>query len=161
MKEFAQNLEKGGGAQPVTPASVKEKFERRRIVPGDDFQSLYSTFRDDMEKALRLRKMYEQQASQDDLGFLGEALVFDRIEQGALGGAITARGTSEYDDLFHGADIAIESKARQQRDPIISAVDVTISQPSLDAATKSLFESDGIVFEFGLDKKTWEGKASH
>jgi len=138
---------------PMTPESVILNFQSKRIAPDPEFAQLYSTYNDDMERVKRLQERYEADPSHDELGFVGEALVFDRIEKGALGSSITARGTNPYDDLFHGADIVIESNARQLRNPIVSAVDVTISQQALGNSQRSAFENDGIVHEVGLDKK--------
>lgn len=152
MEQKPHNNEKSPQL-PVTPEMVVANFEAKRIHPDAKFGQLYSTFADDMARTDRVKKMYEAQPNQDQFGFLGEALVFSCIENGALGTGITARGTSPYDDLFHGADVAIESKGRQQRDPIVSSIDVTLSQMALDARQMSPFEAEGVVNEIGLEKK--------
>ncbi len=137
----------------LTPEVIKENFKNKRINPDKAFNNLYSAFPDDMERASRLQGLYETQQEKDELGFLGEALVFNRLEEGALGSSITARGTSVYDDLFHGADVVVESTGRQQRDPIVSSIDVTVGQQATGTQTRSKFESEGVVHEVGLEKK--------
>lgn len=118
-----QNLE----GMNVTPEHVLRFFEESRIKAEEGvFASIYSTFDDDQERVKNLRHQFDQEIDKDKDGALGEALVFMRIQQGALSSQITTRATNLYDDFFHGADLVIESKARQLRDPIVSSVDVTI-----------------------------------
>lgn len=137
-------------AMRLTPENVLRFFEENRIqAEPDSFSSMYSTFQDDQVRVANLRTQYEQVANRDQEGPLGEALVFLRIQQGALSPQITSRGTHLYDDFFHGADLVIESKARQLRDPIVSSVDVTVSQQAL-GETKRV---DGVAPELGFDKK--------
>ena len=152
MKEeqFQQQQLEG---MPITAEAIKKNFETKRINPDLSFGNLYSTYQDDMDRASRLNERYEQQSERDELDLLGEAIVFASIEKGALGEKVTARGTSMYDDFFHGADIVIESKARQIREPIISSIDVTVGQQAPGAVIKSAFEVEGMVYEVGLEKK--------
>lgn len=137
-----------------SPENVRKNFEENRIQPdGVSFAPLYSTFADDMKRTQAIEQVYKQESEKDELGFLGEALVFTCIEKGALGNHITARGTSQYDDFFHGADVVIESKGKQQRDPIVSSIDVTLSQQALGHTSSSKFEMEGLVQVVGLEKK--------
>lgn len=115
------------GMSNYTPEVVRENYERSRIVADASFSSVYSEYVKDMERVEALHKTYESKdGGNEGLGFDAEALVFTCIEKGALGNNITARGTSLYDDYYHGADLIMESRAKHVRDPIISAVDVTI-----------------------------------
>lgn len=138
--------------QERTPESIRNNFEQKRIKSDESFAILYSSYKEDMRLAEKLKNKFETKTEQDELGFFGEALVLSCIEEGALGVNITARGTSSYDDLIHGADVIIESKGRQQRDPIISSIDVTVSQkaPSSDRTKIELQEKP---LEVGLEKK--------
>ena len=120
-EQFQQQQLEG---MPITPEAIKNNFENKRINSDPSFGNLYSTYQDDMDRASRLKERYEQETERDELGLLGEALVFASIEKGALGEKVTARGTNMYDDFFHGADIVIESKARQIREPIISSIEL-------------------------------------
>ncbi len=134
----------------VTPEQALDVFNQNRIkAEQHSFGPLYSTFNDDQARVNNLQVEYEKAVDKDKEGPLGEALVFMRIQQGALGNQITTRGTSLYDDFFHGADLVIESKARQMRDPIVSSVDVTVSQQALGETRR---EGIGIM-EVGFDKK--------
>lgn len=134
----------------LTQEKVLRIFEENRIkAEPDSFSSMYSTFQNDQDRVANLRNRYEQDTNKDQEGPLGEALVFLRIQQGALSPHITSRGTHLYDDFFHGADLVIESKARQLRDPIVSSVDVTVSQQALGETKRD----DGFVPELSFDKK--------
>lgn len=137
----------------LSPEVLKKNYEQKRINTDEGFAGLYSTYKDDMERAANLKESFDRQTGQDELGFYGEALIFSCIERGALGTTITARGTNLYDDLFHGADIVIESKAKQQRDPIVSSIDVTLSQQAPGSSNTSKFENNENGNIVGLEKK--------
>jgi hypothetical protein len=118
----------------LTPENLIQDFERKRIQASPNlFSDLYSAFEDDQGRANNLRDLYEQEGNNEVKkdGQLAEAIVLHCIEKGALGSNITTRGASLYDDYFHGADLVIESKGGQARDPIVSSVDVTISQENV------------------------------
>ncbi len=141
------------GVTTFNPEYLRSNFEKSRIPLDLSFASLYSSFENDVSRVENLKERFAQQESNDETGMIGESLVFARIQEGVLGTGITARATSLYDDFFHGADIVIESKAKQQRDPIISSIDVTISQQAFGVNQRSKFESEGVVNEVGLEKK--------
>ncbi len=144
------------GMSHYTPEVVRENYERNRIVADESFSGLYSEYVKDMERVKALHQTYENKdGGKEGLGFDAEALVFTCIEKGALGNNITARGTSLYDDYYHGADLIIESRAQQVRDPIISAVDVTINQKNIHTNSNEYFkttENDKVGFEKKLDR---------
>lgn len=140
------------GMSKFTPENILANFEKSRIVADNRFADLYSDFENDMQRAKDLRDVYNNELNPDKVGSIGEALIFTCLSEGALGKSITARGTNDYDDLFHGADILIESKAKQQRDPIVSTIDVTLSQPDINRQRNTLIENES-TFEAGFKKK--------
>jgi hypothetical protein len=126
------------GMDHITPEALLKNFNDKRIVADPAlFGPLYSEYNEDMKEVARLGRIFEAQreGQGEDVSALGEAVIFRCIEQSTLGSQITARGGSLFDDYHKGADIIIEGKARQQREPIISTVDVTLSQKSIDAGT--------------------------
>jgi hypothetical protein len=138
-----------------TPEMFREHFESNRISEDPVFKNLYASYDEDMSKARRLKEVYDKEKESGDLGLIGEALVYRCIEKGALGKAVTARGTNIYDDYYHGADIVIESTTRQLRDPIVGTVDVTLNQENIHAREMSdphLFEGFANK-ELGFEKK--------
>jgi hypothetical protein len=126
------------GMDHITPEALLKNFNDKRIVADPAlFGPLYSEYNEDMNEVARKGRIFAKQreGQGEDVSALGEAVVFRCIEQSMLGSQITARGASLFDDYHKGADIIIEGKARQQRDPIISTVDVTLNQKSIDADT--------------------------
>ena len=136
-----------------TPDTVRNYYEERRIESGKGFPSIYGEYKKDMG-AVEIQGKYAK--SPEGSGFVAEALVFMCIDKGALGSGITARGTHRYDDIRHGADLVIETRADQLREPIVSAVDVTINQKDSKAPAKGSFEnrnrSEKIGFEYKLER---------
>lgn len=142
------------GMSSYTREVVKNNYEQKRIVADPVFHSLYSDYEKDMEKASELKKYFSEHSNDlESLGADGEALIFTCIDKGALGSNITARGTNIYDDYYHGADMVIESSSKQLRDPIVSAIDVTLNQRNINTVNKSAFEGGKVEQEIGFEKK--------
>lgn len=148
-KQFQQE-----GMNTYSLDGVKKNYEAKRITADPIFSSLYSEYEHDMKRAEHLKQMYSSHhESSETLGSTGEALVFTCIDKGALGSHVTARGTNLYDDYYHGADMVIESTSRYMRDPIISAVDVTLNQKDVNAPRRESFHSEQPLQEIGFEKK--------
>lgn len=126
-------------SKKLTPEDFLAGFDTNRIIAErDSFGTMYSTFDNDQERVGNLKERFAQEKDRDEEGAIAEAVIFHCLKQGALGSQISARGTTLYDDFFHGADLVVESKMRQLRDPIISSVDVTISQQTLGDSRREM-----------------------
>lgn len=142
------------GMSHYSPEIVLENFKSKRIVADAAFTGIYSEYNNDMQRTHSLHTAHQEKMDgREMLGFAAEALIFTCIEKGALGNTISARGTSDYDDLFHGADMVIESTAKQLRDPIVSTVDVTINQNNIQSNVMRPRVPGKMEVKLGLDKK--------
>lgn len=151
MPPFEQSPQKKE-LRELSPEEIRNHFEANRISSDASFAPIYSTYQDDMDRVQRMKESHEK-GEHDEIGFFGEALISSCIENGALGSSITARGTNPYDDFLHGADVVVETTSKQQRDPVVASVDITVSQQAPGTQARSSFESGGVVYKNGLESK--------
>ena len=128
MERITNNIEEN----KFVPEELLRKFEAARIEPETGFKDVYSDYQKDQGRVASLQEKFqgrEQEKSEESLGPVGEALVYDRIKSGIFGAGISARPASLYDDYFHGADLLVEAAHFQE--PVVSTVDVTLNQEDI------------------------------
>ena len=138
--------------QSIEKEAMLERFNVGRIQAGDEFKALYSDYGHDMSRVAACQEIFSKESDVEQLGSVGEALVYSRIKQGIFGDDISVRGTNLYDDYFHGADLIIE--APQQREPIVSAIDITLNQKDIKGVAREMhFAREENARPIGLDEK--------
>lgn len=139
-------------ANRFQPDLLRERYERERIESGPEFGQIYSSYSRDMTQVENLTQLFSQDNNGESLGPVGEALVYDRLNDNILGNGIIARPASLYDDYKHGADVLLE--ATHMREPLVSTVDVTINQKDLKGVSRAPhFAAEENARPVGLDEK--------
>ncbi len=134
------------------PDMLRERYERERIESGPEFRKIYSSYPYDMSLVEKLKLLFSHDNKAESLGSVGEALVYNRLNDGILGSGIIARPASLYDDYKHGVDVIVE--ATKIRNPLVSAIDITLNQKGIkDVARAPHFASEENSRPVGLDEK--------
>ncbi len=140
----------GGQTEEVRDALI-EKFEKERIVAGDEFSGIYSEYAHDIARTEQLKAIYDNNNSpEESLGKKGEALIFSLLTEGTLNKHLQFRASHPYDDFFHGVDMLVEAK--NQKNPAVATIDVTINQKDIKGISRQGSEM-AETRPVGLDEK--------
>jgi|GEM_PF-5612470 len=140
-----------------SPNELVARFEGSKIQINDPiFQELYpiGSLAHDRQSTENLRAKFGNNVSVEDrMGPIGEAVVFDRIQEGKIfGSGVSARGATTHDDYFKGADIVLDADGFQE--PTIATVDVTLNQRDIKGITRQPhFASEENNRPVGLEQK--------
>ena len=126
---------------PDKEEKLLKKFNNERMVPGDDFSNVYSSYSDDMGRVEQLEEVYGGQESR--LGKVAEALVYSVLKRHEVAQNLAFRPASTYDDFFHGTDVLVEQRNGSVK--AFATIDITINQSDIKGNERKLDKDPRIV----------------
>lgn len=108
---------------------AKERFDKERIEP-ESFKDLYpeESIKEDVELASKLEERFAETADSETghLALILEEIFSEQIELNEwLGGGVTTKKASRYDDFVNGVDEIVEIEEENSINHLAVAVDVT------------------------------------